>query len=307
MSSRARWRGWLAISLTVVIWSTPPLFQYYLAATFDPWTQNFYRYACAFLTVAPFVLWGWGRRSLRLTRREWVGCLAVAVPNVVHQVAQTAAVVIIMPGVYALIGRFSVVLTAVMAVILFADERWIARSRSFQAGLLVGLAGVAGIVAWGGPVEAGMLDPFGVGLALAATVGWAAYGVMVKQYTVRIGPTVGFGVISFFTSLLLLPLSFALGDPSALWRAAAETNAILVASAVVCIALGHWLYYVAIRDLGAASSQAVLLLCPLGTVLLSGAFFGEPFAPGVLVPGALLLAGALLTIVARPTAPLEDD
>jgi drug/metabolite transporter (DMT)-like permease len=90
------------------------------------------------------------------------------------------------------------------------------------------------------------------------------------------------------------------GDGSAVFRADAWTNFVLFGSGVLAIGVGHWLYYVGIRDLGAAPAQSALLLCPLGTMLLSSALFGETFRTGQLLAGAVLLCGAFLALAARP-------
>src|SRR5436190_288059 len=39
--------GYAAVFATILIWSTPSLFQYYLNRYYDPWAQNFYRYLVA--------------------------------------------------------------------------------------------------------------------------------------------------------------------------------------------------------------------------------------------------------------------
>lgn len=296
-TARHIWRGRLALAATVLIWSSPPIFQYWLAAPFDAWTQNFYRYSAGFLTMAPFLVWMAWRAPRRLTPDEWMGCAVAAVPNVVHQVAQTLAVVLLLPGVYALLGRVSVILTAIMAVVFFADERWIARSVKFQLGTVLGLIGVAGLV-WS--PGTGGFSMAGLWLAVFAATGWASYGILVKKFTVRIGPTLGFGVISFFTTLLLLPLMLVFGDAAAPWRCDAWTNFVLFGSGVLSIGAGHWFYYVGIRELGAAPAQSALLLCPLGTMLLSSALFGETFRFEQLLAGAVLLGGAFLALAARP-------
>lgn len=301
MTSMPRvWRGRLALAATVVVWSTPPVFQYWLAGSFDPWTQNFYRYAAGFLAMAPF-LWWIARRSPRaVSARDWAGCLLASCPNVLHQIAQTMAVVLLWPGIYALLGRLSVVFTALLAVAFFADERWIARSWKFLAGTLLALVGVGGLV--GAPGQ-GMSGPgvwTGLCLALAAAFGWALYGILVKKFTRQAGPTLGFGMVSFFTALILLPAMLLFGDASAPLRADAWTNFVLFGSGVLAIGLGHWLYYVGIRELGAAPSQAALLICPLGTMLLSAGLFGEAFHPAQIAAGALILGGALLALSARP-------
>lgn len=290
---------------TVVIWSSPPIFQYWLASSFDTWTQNFYRYLSGLLAMAPFLFWMAWRTPLRVPLRDWAGCAAAAVPNVVHQIAQTLAVVLLWPGVYALLGRLSVVFTAVLAVIFFADERWIARSWKFQAGTVLALVGVAGLVWAPGQGVSGAETWTGLLLALAAAAGWATYGILVKKFTRRSGPTLGFGLVSFFTTLLLLPGMLLFGDASALLRVDAWTGFVLVASGVVSIGLGHWLYYIGIREVGAAPSQAALLLCPLGTMMLSSGLFGETFRFGQIVAGAVLLTGAFLALSARPPLPEE--
>lgn len=251
--------------------------------------------------MAPFLLGAVRRRPLRdISARDWFGCLAASVPNVIHQVAQTMAVVVLLPGIYSLLGRLSVIMTAVLAFVLFADERWIARSLKFQLGILLGLAGLAGLVWTPGGGPAGSMTMHGVWLALAAAAGWAFYGVCVKMFARHAGPTLGFGIIGFFTSVLLLPLMLLFGDASSVLRADAWTNIVLFGSGAISIGLGHWLYYIGIRELGAAPAQSALLLCPVGTMLLSAGLFGERFRGEQLVAGAVLLLGAFLALSARP-------
>lgn len=291
------WRGRLSLAAAVSIWSATPIFQYWLAGPFDAWTQNFYRYAAGFLTMAPFLAWMAWRAPRGMTRSDWFGCVAAGVPNAVHQVAQTLAVVLLLPGMYALLGRISVIFTVALAILVFPDERWIARSAKFLLGTLLALLGVAGLV-WS--PQAGGISLAGFALALLAAAGWASYGILVKKFTARSGPTLGFGVVSFFTTLLLLPLMLFFGDASAPWRSDAWTNFVLFGSGVLAVGIGHWLYYVGIRELGAAPAQSALLLCPLGTMLLSSALFGETFRAEQVAAGAILLIGAFLALSARP-------
>lgn len=301
MSNQGLWRGRLALGAAVVIWSTPAIFQFWLAKTFDPWTQNFYRYAVGFLTMVPFLLFSGSAPLRRMDPRDWMGCAAAAVPNAIHQISQTVAVVLLWPGMFALLGRSSVIITALLAVFFFADERWIARSRKFQIGTLMALVGVAGLV-WQ-PSGAEPLSGQGLILALVASAAWASYGIIVKKFTVRSGPTLGFGAVGFFTTALLLPMMLLFGDWRSIFSADAWTNFVLISSGILSIGIGHWLYYVGIRHLGAAPSQSALLLCPLGTMLLSAAFLGETFRVEQVAAGAVLLIGAFLSLSARPPAP----
>ena len=94
MTKQAResfFEGYAAIFATVLIWSTPSLFQFYLNRFYDPWAQNFYRYAVACLAVLPFVFLGFRRTELRLNRGMLLACLVAALPNVVHQITQTVS------------------------------------------------------------------------------------------------------------------------------------------------------------------------------------------------------------------------
>jgi len=299
VSSQALWRGRIALGAAVVIWSMPAIFQFWLAKTFDPWTQNFYRYAAGLLAMAPFVARPYLKRGGSIDRRELTGYFFAAIPNASHQVLQTMAVVLLWPGLYALIGRTSVLITAVLAVVLFTDERWIARSRKFQIGTALGLLGVAGLI-WSPGQDGAGVSAVGLLLGFGAAASWGVYAVLVKKFAARGGPMLGSWVIGCFTVAILIPPTLLWGDFGALLRADAWTNFVLIFSGVLSIGIGHWLYYIGIRDLGAAPSQTGLLLCPLGTMVISSFLFGETFRVEEVAAGILLLFGAFLALSAQP-------
>lgn len=301
MSSQALWRGRLALGAAVVIWSMPAIFQFWLAKTFDPWTQNFYRYAAGLLAMTPFVIRPYVQRGGFIDRRELSGYFFAAIPNASHQVLQTMAVVLLWPGIYALFGRTSVIITAVLAIVFFADERWIARSLKFQLGIATGLLGVAGLV-WSPDSDGSGLSVPGLLLAFGAAASWGIYAILVKKFTARGGPLLGSWTIGFFTVALLVPPTVIWGDFGAVLHTDAWTNFVLIFSGVLSIGIGHWLYYIAIRDLGAAPSQTGLLLCPFGTVVISSFLFGESFRAEQIVAGIVLLFGSFLALSARPPA-----
>lgn len=294
--------GYAAIFATVLIWSTPSLFQFYLNDYYDPWAQNFYRYAVAFIAVMPFVLLGIRSPGPRLDRSLVIGCLIPALPNVVHQITQTVALFHMGPGVYAIFIRSSVIMTALLALVFVPEERWIIRQWQFQAGTLLGLIGAMGVL-WFQPGRAGGTISFqGIAIAFTASFCWALYSVLVKRPSARLGPIRSFGVISFITSLLLLPLTIAFGKIETPLQVAANVNVILVISAVTCITLAHVLYYVAIRKVGVALSQTLQLLCPAGALGLSALFFGERLTQAQGWSAVLLLFGAFLAMRVKPRA-----
>lgn len=294
--------GYAAIFATVLIWSTPSLFQFYLIRYYEPWSQNFYRYSVAFLAVLPFVIYRFRRSGPRLDAKLFLVCLVPALPNVVHQITQTVALYHMGPGVYAIFGRSSVIFTALLALIFFPEERGIIRQWQFQVGTILGLIGAVGVVCFQGGWQTGAIPLRGFAIACTASFCWALYSVLVKRPSARLGPTRSFGVISFITSVLLLPLAFAFGKMETPLQVDARVNIILIVSAVTCISLAHVLYYVAIRKVGVALSQTLQLLCPAGALGLSALFFGERLTQAQIWSAALLLLGAFLAMKVKTTA-----
>ena len=260
----------------IFIWSTPSLFQFYLNRYYDPFAQNFYRYSFAFLAdsavcaLLAFVVAG--RAS---TGMYSASACCPALPNVVHQITQVLSLHYMGPGVYAVFIRSSVIMTALLALIFFPEERWIIRQWQFQLGTLLGLFGAVGVFWFQPSWTAGHVSLGGLAIAFTASFCWALYGVLVKQPSARLGAIRSFGVISFLTSVMLLPLTWAFGKIDTPLHVSPEVNWILIGSAVLCITLAHVLYYFAIREIGVALSQTLQLLSPLGALALSAWIFHE--------------------------------
>jgi drug/metabolite transporter (DMT)-like permease len=293
-------KGYAAVFATVFIWSTPSLFQFYLNRYYDPWAQNFYRYLVAFLAIAPLVFYG--RRQHPLDWRAVALCFLPCLPNVVHQVTQVIALFYMGPGVYAIFTRSSVIITALLALLFFPEERWIIRQWQFQVGTLLGLVGAVGVVWFQPGWETGHIPLEGLAIAFTATFCWALYGVMVKRPSAQLGSIRSFGVVSFLTTALLLPLTAAFGKIATPLYVGAEANAILIISAVTCITIAHVLYYIAIREIGVALSQTLQLLCPVIALGLSAVIFGERLTQAQIWSAVLLLFGAFLAMRVKPIA-----
>jgi drug/metabolite transporter (DMT)-like permease len=299
-------KGYAAVFATVVIWSMPSLFQYYLNRYYEPWSQNFYRYSVACVAIAPLVFYRFGRREPPLDRRAFLLCLIPCVPNVVHQITQVIALYYMGPGVYAIFNRSSVIFTALLALALFPEERYVIRQWQFQAGTVLGLLGAFGVVWFQAGWETGHIAIRGFLIAFVATFCWALYAVLVKRPSQRLGSIRSFGLISFITSALLLPLTCLFGKIDTPLHTSAHVNFILIISAVTCITLAHVLYYVAIREIGVALAQTLQLLCPAGALALSVWIFGERLTHAQLYSAAILLLGAFLAMRTKPAAVTES-
>src|SRR6266496_439432 len=297
--------GYAAVFATIFIWSTPSLFMYYLNRYYDPWAQNFYRYLVACLAIAPLLVYRAHRGASPFEWRAVTMCLIPCIPNVVHQVTQVVALFYMGPGVYTIFTRASVIFTALLALAFFPEERRVIRQWQFQAGTVLGLIGAFGVVWFQPGWESSHIALPGLFIAFTATFCWALYGILVKRPSAQIGSIRSFGLISLITSVLLLPLTFAFGKIDTPLHTGAHVNLILIISAVSCITLAHVLYYVAIREIGVALSQALQLLCPAGALGLSAWIYGERLTHAQIWSAAILLLGAFLAMRAKPVATTE--
>src|SRR5881398_99512 len=299
--------GYAAVFATVLIWSTPSLFMYYLNRYYDPWAQNFYRYFVACLAIAPLVFYRIRRGGPEIDLRAVGLCLVPCLPNVVHQVTQVMALFYMGPGVYTIFIRSSVIFTALLALAFFPEERFVIRQWQFQVGTLLGLIGAFGVIWFQANAESHDRHVALPGLLIAftATFCWALYGVLIKRPSARLGSIRSFGIVSFITSALLFPLTLAFGKIDTPIQAGAEANLILIISAVTCITLAHVLYYVAIQEIGVALSQALQLLCPAIAMALSAWIFHERLTRAQLWSAAVLLLGAFLAMRVKPIATSE--
>src|SRR5881409_3342696 len=297
-------KGYSAVFATVFIWSVPSLFMYYLNRYYDPWAQNFYRYSVACIAIAPLLLYQIHRGGPRIDMQAVKLCLLPCLPNVVHQVTQVMALFYIGPGVYTIFTRASVIFTALLALAFFPEERAVIRQWQFQLGTLLGLIGAFGVIWF--QANANSHDQHvalpGLFIAFTATFCWALYGVLIKRPSAELGSIRSFGIVSFISSALLLPLTLAFGKIDTPLHAGADVNMILVISAVTCITLAHVLYYVAIRQIGVALAQALQLLCPAGAMGLSAWIFHERLTGLQLWSAAILLVGAFLAMRVKPIA-----
>jgi drug/metabolite transporter (DMT)-like permease len=171
---------------------------------------------------------------------------------------------------------------------------------------VLGLVGAFGVIWFQSSGQDRHIALPGLAIAFTATFCWALYGVLVKRPSARLGSIRSFGLISFITSVLLLPLTFAFGKIDTPLQVDLHVNLILIISAVTCITLAHVLYYIAIREIGVALAQTLQLLCPAGALGLSALIFHERLTPAQLVSAAILLLGAFLAMRTKPAVAIES-
>lgn len=298
--------------MTLVGWSSVPLFIAHFASKIDIWTSNGWRYAFSALLWAPVVVWGLWKRTLKPD--IWRAAL---MPSVFNALAQTAFAWSFynIDSATATFGlRLQIVFVAIGAFMLFPGERAVLRSPGAWAGMVLVLGGIAGTLLFADhgnlPQTVGSPAKYGLGVALSIVAGllFACYGLSVRKCMHAYHPVTAFGVISQYTSVALVLLMFILARSPTTGQAdfgmsafdlAGAQFGLLLLSAVIGIALGHVFYYIAIARLGVAVSSGVMQLQPFCVAIGQLMMFNKPLTNAQWVCGVLAVFGAVMLLAVQ--------
>lgn len=278
---------------TLLFWSVGPIFIKYLTGYIDSWSQNMLRYLSACLFWLPFLLVSACRK--RLDQRVWRKALVPAGANIVMQSLWAAAFYYIGPGFMVLLSKSSVIWIAAFSFIFFADERKLLGSWRFWLGLGLSVAGLMGVVVCGQDFALPQ-QATGVAIGLATAFMWGLYTVSVKAAFRDIPSHSGFSVISIYTVAGLCVLGLVFGRPAECLKMPAWPWVCVVISGLLAIALGHVLYYAAVKRIGATVPSLMLLSTPFAVLAISRVVFDESLSALQWLFGCVLLAGSALTI-----------
>jgi drug/metabolite transporter (DMT)-like permease len=136
-------------------------------------------------------------------------------------------------------------------------------------------------------------------IALATAFMWAIYTVSVKIAFKNIPSHHSFAVISIYTVAGLGIFALLFGNVGECMAMGAWEWACVVISGVTAISLGHVLYYVAIKRIGATIPALVILSQPLLVLAISNIVFDESLNATQLFFGVALLIGSAFAIWAQ--------
>lgn len=286
-----RFEGIIAVSLTLVGWSSIPLFLKHFSHSIDAWTSNGWRYGFSALLWLPVLVLGARRGTLPVGL--WRRALVPSLFNCAGQVCFTWAHYKIDPGLLTFGLRFQILFVAVGALLLFPAERRVIRRPGFIVGLLLVAGGTMGTILAGGDTLAGVTG-FGVALAVASGLLFAAYGLSVRSAMEGVRPLVAFSAISQITAAGMIVLMLAIGERGGLGALdlGGEQFALLLLSAFIGIAMGHVCYYTSIARLGVAVSSGVIQLQPFFVSIGSLMLFGERLTVVQWLCGGVAVMGA---------------
>ncbi|MHC5109476.1 MAG: DMT family transporter [Planctomycetota bacterium] len=287
--------GAVLVVLTLVGWSSVPLFLKYFTDHTDSWTMNGWRYGLSACLWLPFLMWAKWKNGL--PPGLWKAAIVPAAINCLGQVCFARAPYYIDPGLLTFMLRFQIVFVAFGAYLLFPTERDVIRDRRFWAGTALAFLGSIGVCLLGSSMPTGA-TLLGIGLATVAGILFGGYSLGVRYYMSGVNPILAFSAISLYTAAVLLLLMLVLGhdggaDPLSFSRA---KFGLLLLSAIVGIALAHVCYYAAIARLGVTIAAGLILLQPFLTGVASFLYFGERLTTAQWTSGAAALVGAVLMI-----------
>ncbi len=301
VSARARMglsTGALCLILTLISWSTVPLFLRHLSTEVDFWTNNGWRYGASAIFWMPAIAWAFWHRRLPAT--IWRDALIPSIANIGGQVAFTAAFHEMNPGLVTFGLRTQLIWVAIGAYLMVPNERAIITSRRYLVGAVVLIVGIVSILLGGDGSLAGF-NVKGTTLSILCAFGFGMYGLSVRRSMGKYHPVIAFAVICQITAagLIVLMLLYGRDHGTYVPQLSADSLWELAISAFIGIAVGHTFYYISIARIGVVITSGVLQLQPFLVSAASFVIFGEIFQWWQWLAGGIAIGGAYLMLTCK--------
>lgn len=293
--------GTSALLGNMACWAATPVLLRALTADIDAWTCNAFRYPVAALLYWPVLAYGFttGKINARILRL----CLVPAAFAFLGQVFWALAPYYLPAGAIGFLVRASVIFSLFGAMLLFHDERRLLAQPRFYGGLLLSVAGFV-VLAWSKSVSDVSVTATGIVIILLCAMFFGFYGVSVRYLMRDMHPIVGFAVVSQYVSVGTLSAMLVMGEGSNLLEMPTSGWAMLVASTLLGIALGHVFLYTAVRQLGAALVSSVQMISPFATAVLGVVLLDETMTPLQWSAGVVMVLGGTLLLATKRTVAI---
>lgn len=283
---------WTALAIVYVVWGSTYVAIKLAVRTLPPFLTGGTRFlaASAGLLLILVVL----RRSLRVTRREFLGASAVGLMLLVGGVGLVHVAEQRIDSAVAAMIAGSVPLQIVIWRTLAGDRV----RRATAAAALIGLLGLGLIVLPGG--LAGGSTAAGLVIMLAASMSWSSGSFVSRRLPLPRDPFVATAIEMLTGGLVLVVIGTAFGEWSDVTREALQPGPVAawaylaVAGSMIGFTAYAWL-------LGVAPISQVVThqyVNPLVAVVLGAAILGERPTLSTAI-GAILIVGAVIVTVSR--------
>ncbi|MEJ1998739.1 MAG: DMT family transporter [Maritimibacter sp.] len=286
-------RAWALLLVLAFIWGSSFLTTTTLVETMAPLHVVTHRVLWAAVFLWVYV----AARRLPLPRDAGtIGALLVmgALNNALPFLLQAYAQTTIESGLAGILNATTAIIGPVIAAIFLADERLTPRK---AIGVTLGFLGVSTVIGLHTLTE---LNPRSLAqlAMLASTMAYALAGVWARKRLGHLRPEdAALGMLTSST-LIMLPLSWALVGPLPLISLSAPTLLALGYYGLIITSFAFLLYYHVIRMAGAGNTTLVtLLVAPVAVVL--GALVRHETLPVTAFAGFALIAAGLVVLDGR--------
>lgn len=301
--ARMNAQTWGLLALLGMIWGGSFFFARVAVGHIPPATLVLLRVGIAALALHIYVAGRFGiYETLRTRWREFLllGLINNAVPHMLIFLGQTQ----IGAGLASILNATTPIFTVLIANQFTADEKL---SSQKIAGCLIGLVGTAVLI---GPRA---LAPFtgdsgpalwAVLLPVLAAVSYGFAATYGKRFRGTAPPVIAAGQMTAST-LLMLPVSFALDTPWQIPLPPLSAILAVLALALISTAYGYILFFRIMAAAGATNTSLVTLLVPPSAIIAGMLFLGETLTPLGILGMALVLFG-LVVLDGRAVARLRS-
>ncbi|WP_288079919.1 DMT family transporter [Shinella sp.] len=291
-ATRMSARTWGLLALLGMIWGGSFFFARVAVVHVPPATLVLLRVGIAALALHIYIA---GRFDIYATlRARWrafllLGLINNAVPHMLIFLGQTQ----IGAGLASILNATTPIFTVLIANRFTLDEKL---SSQKIAGCLIGLVGTAVLI---GPRA---LAPFtgdsgpplwSVVLPVLAAASYGLAATYGKRFRDVAAPVTAAGQLTAST-LLMLPVSFALDTPWQIPLPPLPAILAVLALALVSTAYGYILFFRIMAAAGATNTSLVTLLVPPSAILAGMLFLGETLTPLGMLGMALVLLGLVV-------------
>ncbi|MGI9350041.1 MAG: DMT family transporter [Rhizobiaceae bacterium] len=287
-STSASARDWIMIVILAFIWGGSFLFGRILMLEWPPFTVVFFR-----VGIAAFSLWIFLAVTGRKFPFDGKFIWAILVMGILNNVIPFSLIFIgqreIGSGLASVVNAMTPIWTLIIANFLTADEKF---NRNKIFGIIFGFTGVAVLI--GGDLVQGLTaSAWAQAAVLGATISYGFAGVYGKRFKSYDPIVISTGQLSAST-FVMLPVMFALENPTSISAPDTEMIVSMIGLAVVCTAIAYILFFKILASAGATSVSLVTFLVPVSAIVLGVIWLDEVLTLGNLIGMVLILAGLII-------------
>jgi drug/metabolite transporter (DMT)-like permease len=275
-------RGLLLFIAMCVIWGIPYLLIRVAVAELSPATLVFLRTGAAALILMPVVV---ARGGLRGIGAKWLPLVVFAAFEVGLPWLMLASAEQRISSSLAGLLISAVPLVATLIAPLFGNREW--SGATGVLGLVVGMAGVAGIVGF----DLRASDPMALVEMGVVAVGYAIGPASLSKYLTGLPSVSVIGISLTLCAVVYAPVA------AVQWPHVLPSMTVLAAVAglaIVCTALAFLLFFALIAEVGPVRSTVITYINPAVAAVLGVMVLGESFSVGMAVGFALVIVGSVL-------------